>query len=67
MTTDEHRGTTMADRRRDRGEVEQFMAANPNANVSEVAMCCHMGTDQAKRILKRIDLNIRRDTSNVGD
>lgn len=54
MATDEHRGTTMADRRRDIAEVRSFLQLHPESEPSEVAMCCSMGRDQAKRIMRTL-------------
>lgn len=48
-------GSNVALERKDRAEVDAFMKANPGCSAMDIAMCCHMGHDQALRLRKIVE------------
>lgn len=41
--------------RKDRVEVAAYMQANPRCSARDIAMCCHMGNEQAERLKKIVE------------
>jgi hypothetical protein len=54
VATDEGRGTTMADLRRWKTEVQEYLEKHPSATTSDVAMCLNMSKESARRIIGKI-------------
>lgn len=40
--------------RKDLAEVAAYMKANPGCSTNDIAMCCHMGQEQARRLRKLV-------------